>query len=482
MKNKFNFKKILSIISLCLICLCAIFPFTNFNDIDTVNAMSLTNYDFGLSSDVNLNSWETTSFVLDDGTVLTDYANIWTDGVKLYYSNNDLQYIFNNSGGVFVSHTWNGDLYPLYGKYVWGYNGQVYYSYGSVQYYFDKSLCKWNSKTWYKSTGSSLNINGSYVTNCNGVLVYCEQQVSNVQYHFDVANDCWVSYGKWNAPVSSTLVTLPNPSCFFSTTNNLYYLIKGNLYLADMSTFTMTSVDFNCVDDDVIVTGANVWFNGVDLFYSSGSRHYVFDELTYSWLPADFYGDISFSGYTVFCYGGKFYGYDSSSSQYYSNLFGYYYYGYSEGYKAGYDLGYAAGFEAGVASVDSDDSSAIYQEGYQNGYDAGVSTNSGYVSGYDAGYNIGYKAGTDYGNSLGYSSGYDAGQNVGYQNGYNKGINDSDSYTFYNLFGSVLDAPVNVFTSLFNFELLGVNLLGLITGLFTLSFIILLLKLCLGGK
>ena len=81
-----------------------------------------------------------------------------------------------------------------------------------------------------------------------------------------------------------------------------------------------------------------------------------------------------------------------------------------------------------------------------------------------------------------YNSGYNVGRLEGYDDGYNSGINDSNQYSFYNLFGAVLDAPVKVFSGLFNFNLLGINLLGLITGLFTLAMIILIIKLILGGK
>lgn len=102
----------------------------------------------------------------------------------------------------------------------------------------------------------------------------------------------------------------------------------------------------------------------------------------------------------------------------------------------------------------------MFDQGYQNGYDAGLSD----------------------GSSSGYNDGFNAGQVVGFENGYNSGINDSNQYSFYNLFGAVLDAPVKTFTGLFNFDLLGVNLLGLITGLITLAFVILIIKLCLGGK
>lgn len=108
--------------------------------------------------------------------------------------------------------------------------------------------------------------------------------------------------------------------------------------------------------------------------------------------------------------------------------------------------------------------------------------NESYNFGYNTGYSDGYISGESEGNSSGYKDGYNVGVTEGYNNGYNVGISDSNQYSFYNLFGAVLDAPVRVFSDLFNFNLLGVNLLGLITGLITLAFVILIIKLCIGGK
>lgn len=101
-----------------------------------------------------------------------------------------------------------------------------------------------------------------------------------------------------------------------------------------------------------------------------------------------------------------------------------------------------------------------------------------YIQGVTDGYNQGYNIGLN----DGYDKGFSAGEIVGFDDGYNNGINDSNQYSFYNLFGAVLDAPVKVFSGLFNFNLLGVNLLGLITGLFTLAVVIVILKKVMGGK
>ncbi len=108
--------------------------------------------------------------------------------------------------------------------------------------------------------------------------------------------------------------------------------------------------------------------------------------------------------------------------------------------------------------------------------------NLGYSEGYTSGSNYGYTSGFNAGKTSGYDNGYNVGLSAGYDNGYNNGVNDSNVYTFNNLFGAVIDAPIKAFSGLFNFNLLGVNLLGFITGLFTLAILIFIIKLMLGGK
>lgn len=104
------------------------------------------------------------------------------------------------------------------------------------------------------------------------------------------------------------------------------------------------------------------------------------------------------------------------------------------------------------------------------------------LDGYAQGFENGYNSGVADGNNSGYTDGYKAGEIVGYGNGYNAGLEHSGNYSFNSLIGAVIDAPVSAFTSLLNFELLGVNILGLITGLLSLAVIVLIIKLCMGGK
>lgn len=103
--------------------------------------------------------------------------------------------------------------------------------------------------------------------------------------------------------------------------------------------------------------------------------------------------------------------------------------------------------------------------------------NQGYSQGKSDGYNIGYNEGEQ----VGYNNGYSVGENIGFNNGYEQGSEDSNQYSFMSLISATIDAPVKYFQSLFNFELLGVNLQGFLTGLFTLCVIVTIVKLCLGG-
>lgn len=109
-----------------------------------------------------------------------------------------------------------------------------------------------------------------------------------------------------------------------------------------------------------------------------------------------------------------------------------------------------------------------------------LTDNEYYNQGYDAGQTDGYNKGYSAGENDGYNNGYKVGNTIGFDNGYNKGLNDSNQYTFVNLIGATIDAPIQYFKSLFNFELLGVNLSGFLLGLFTLAVVISIVRLVLG--
>ena len=74
------------------------------------------------------------------------------------------------------------------------------------------------------------------------------------------------------------------------------------------------------------------------------------------------------------------------------------------------------------------------------------------------------------------------GKNQGYELGLQDGKLQGGNYTFTSLLGAVFDAPIEAFRGLFNFEILGTNMQGFVLALLTLSVIIIVIKVALGGK
>lgn len=105
---------------------------------------------------------------------------------------------------------------------------------------------------------------------------------------------------------------------------------------------------------------------------------------------------------------------------------------------------------------------------------------------YNNGYNEGFKGGKTegYSNGLdeGYSNGFAEGKKNGYDIGYNAGVNAGQDYSFSALFGAVFDVPIQAFKGLFNFEIFGVNMTSFVSSLLALCVIVVIVKICLGGK
>lgn len=117
------------------------------------------------------------------------------------------------------------------------------------------------------------------------------------------------------------------------------------------------------------------------------------------------------------------------------------------------------------------------------GYRVSVTDSSGDF--YNSGYNNGYqdaKEGFEEEKTGIYNSGFEQGKVAGYNDGYNAGKDVSDNYTFLGLIGAVFDAPIQAFTGLFNFDILGVNMQGFVLAMLTLAVIIIVIRIALGGK
>ena len=106
-----------------------------------------------------------------------------------------------------------------------------------------------------------------------------------------------------------------------------------------------------------------------------------------------------------------------------------------------------------------------------------ISDSEQYRLGYDSGYSNGKD---DYLNS-GYQDGYNAGRVNGYNQGKQEGIASANEYSWLGLLGAVVDVPLQALSGLLGFEIFGINLLSLASGLFTLCIILFLLRIVFGG-
>lgn len=101
-----------------------------------------------------------------------------------------------------------------------------------------------------------------------------------------------------------------------------------------------------------------------------------------------------------------------------------------------------------------------------------VLRNSAYMT--DNSYDIGYQDGLSYANNNVNTS------SASYSAGYTAGTLDAGDYTFFSLISAVIDVPIQAFRSLFNFDLLGVNMLTFVQSLFTLLVLIAVAKIVIG--
>lgn len=112
-----------------------------------------------------------------------------------------------------------------------------------------------------------------------------------------------------------------------------------------------------------------------------------------------------------------------------------------------------------------------YRNYYYNQYQVG--TENDY---YKQGFEDGKQEGVQEGLNTGYTEGVADGRTAGYNEGFNAGVLDSNNYSFLGLMGAVVDAPIQAFTGLFNFEILGVNMKDFLAGLFTICLVILVVR------
>ena len=472
------------------------YGFTSFNGNHIWTDGTNIYYSFSGSNyvlDVSTSTWNIKTWI---GLTVFDGSYIWTDGTNVYYSSGNLQYVLDMATSTWSIKTWTG-LSDLEGRYVWTDGTNIYYSNGSSQYVLDITTSTWSIKTW---TG---------LTDFSGFSV------------FDKLPGVIICYSG-NSTASGLWYTLDSQiSSGGGNDTTTYYSFNGSSYIVytafTQSNLTLTNLHFDISDSangvDIVAHLPSISFSSYNSSFNIVNFADVFPDLNIS-TSIDF--NTSYVNYTsqssiissylrvttsnwsnsdiIGCTLSSELNIDANDSTYYYLIYTFSYFNSSNEHLV---LQLVSHISATVVNSSNNNflkdpyllisTRTIYFRAnseidgtYQDGY------NTGYSDGQEIGYTNGYNAASVSSFNTGYNDGYTAGDSNGYNRGYgvgfSAGVADANEYSFFGLISAVIDAPINAFTSLFNFNLLGVNILNLITGLVTLVILIALLKLILGGK
>lgn len=148
-------------------------------------------------------------------------------------------------------------------------------------------------------------------------------------------------------------------------------------------------------------------------------------------------------------------------------------------------------YSPSVLGISTNSYQSGYESGYDSGYTDGINNNDKYNQGYSEGYDVGKVDGvnefldsSEYSDALSdaNSDGFQVGRAVGYA----EGVEASGNVAHMNaIFTGILDVglmPVNFFLKILNFEVFGINIGGFVTGLFTLSIVVMLFRMFFGSN
>lgn len=179
-----------------------------------------------------------------------------------------------------------------------------------------------------------------------------------------------------------------------------------------------------------------------------------------------YYGDEDFDSYI------------NHANEYYDNIYNSIY---NDGYNRGEIIGTQNGIYQGQNEVYDIFSDSIAAEGgtivgsnadIRGSIENSISTNfydfelRGATYGYENGYGVGYDDGLE--------EGYDEGYGVGLSEGYSDGV--AESGVFENYLLTLFTIPTYVLSTVFNFEIFGINIYLLITFLLTIAIVGIVLK------
>ena len=208
--------------------------------------------------DTETSTWERMTWT---GLTNFDGENVWTDGTDIYYSNYSIQYVLDKNELTWNKKKWNGDS-PIYGSCVWTDGQNIYWSKGTGYHFIlDKGTSTWTEKNWNGFTGFT----GESIWT-DGTNIYCSD--NDYQYVLDIETSTWEV---------KTWIGLTNfyGKNVWTDGKCIYYSNKLEQYTLNLSTSTWGENTWN---DSLQIYGDCIWTDGISYFYSNGINQY---ELVY---------------------------------------------------------------------------------------------------------------------------------------------------------------------------------------------------------
>jgi hypothetical protein len=225
------------------------------------------------------------------------------------------------------------------------------------------------------------------------------------------------------------------------------------VYDLDRSYYTITAQPSGADDSNLFITNLNLFFR-CDFLDSYDGHLAAYD--TFKNIPFTVFYDVGFLRF------------------------------YEEGYSDGYDRAIQEAelaiaklkeeYELALSLQKDDYEWQIYNMEARHRDELADQFELGKELGKNEGYELGKTEAIGPAREEGYNEGYDAGQLVGFQNGLQAAENADFNGDFATLFYSIFDAPVQAFSNLFNFDFLGINLIGFFCAVLTLILFVWLVK------
>ena len=215
----------------------------------------------------------------------TDFegAYIWTDGEHIFYSYDTTHYILDRTTDTWSALNWTSSFYATYifsdaTDIYYGYNGRMW-----TTYKLDKSTLTWTYIGALKPGGDQYEgrVSSLWKSPLTGITYYSDSWQSSDTGSF-TANTCVFYSGKLYKNTSTAVPSSVYTSSSYTDDDAIYatrYSSRGTTTIVEylphrVVISTGGSVTWN---DGTIssINGDNLWTDGNQIFYSSGSTQYV---------------------------------------------------------------------------------------------------------------------------------------------------------------------------------------------------------------